>query len=168
MPFVYEPITSADREQMESLKIMIHWKKPNAEHWTVNRETDDFLVRIAPDREPPYWIWFAFWWKERLFRVGLNPKSNLDTEYCLEIAGIGAEDGKPIPSQDKQILGAALLQAVKTYATAEATEQLGWYRKRKNLPLSSPATHSMELECTLNDLSMSPFAIFRANFHGSI
>lgn len=59
MPFTYEPITPADRERMESLNIMIGWKKPNAKHWTVNRETGDFLVWISPDREPPHWTWFA-------------------------------------------------------------------------------------------------------------
>ena len=169
MPFVYEPITPADRERMESLNIMIGWKKPNARHWTVNRETGDFLVWIAPDWEPPHWTWYGFWWRERLFRVELNTsKTHPDTGYCLEIAGIAAEDGKSIPPQDKEDFGKALFEAVKVEATAAVSRLFAGIHQKKQLPPDSTGPIPIDMKCTLNDLSTSPFATFQIDFPRSI
>ena len=168
MPFTYEPITPADRERMESLNIMIGWKKPNAKHWTVNRETGDFLVWISPDREPPHWTWFALWWQGRIFRVELDGKTHQDTGYRLEIAGVSAEDRRPISSQERPSFGAALFDAVKAYAIADVSTMFANRRKRLQLAPDPSGTPPLELETTLNDLSVSPFATFRIDFPRSI
>ncbi len=168
MPFTYEPITPADGERMKSLNIMIGWKKPNARHWTVNRETGDFLVWIAPDREPPHWTWFAFLWQGRLFRAELDGKTHQDTGYRLEIAGVSAEDRKPISSHERPAFGAALFEAVKVYAIADVTTMFANRRKRLQLAPDPSGTPPLELETTLNDLSVSPFATFRIDFPRSI
>ena len=135
----------------------------------MNRETGDFLVWIAPDWEPPHWTWFAFWWRERLFRVGLDDhKTHPDTGYCVEIAGVAAEDGKLIFPKDRLALATALFEAVQVYATADAATLFDGLRQSKKVPLDPPGTPPIELQCTLNDLSVSPCATFRIDFPRSI
>ena len=169
MPFVYEPITPADHERMESLNIMIRWKKPNARHWTVNRETGEFLVWVYPEWDPPYWNWFAFWWRERLFCVGLNSsKTHPDTGYCLEIAGVGAADRKPILPEDEKALGTALFDAVKVEATTAAAELFAGRRERKGIPPDPHDMEPVELSYEINDLRTSPFVTFHVDFPRSI
>ena len=163
MPFVYEPITPADRERMELLNIMIGWKKPHAYDWAVDRDSGDFLVRIAPDREPPHWEWFAFWWNGRQFGVALDDiKTHPETGYCLDVVWVAAlaEDGTLVSAQDSMSFGQALFEAVKAYATVDAARMMQNLRERNQLPPNVP----LELQATLNDLSVSPFATFRIDF----
>ena len=162
MTFTYEPITPADRDRMEALNIMIGWKKPNATDWSVRRTTGDFLVRIAPDREPPHWTWFAFWWRARLFRVGLdNNKAHPRTGYHLEVAWLSEEGGKVIPKQDWSALGDALFEAVKAYAAASAIA-MGLNLRERGEASFEPA--EMKMECTQNPLGTTPNAIFHVNY----
>lgn len=185
MSFIYEPLTQADRDRMEDLNIMVGWKRPNAEEWSINHETGDFLVRIGPDREPPHWEWHAFWWQEKLYSVGLTEKNHpnsqpgTNTGYWLEVVAVGPQDNpsregvwpaeirREIPREEWPALATALFEAVKTFATAEASPAYAGYRKRMQLP-PPPGTLPMALESTLHDLSVSPCAIFHVDFSRSI
>jgi hypothetical protein len=186
MPFTYEPLTSADRERMETLNIMVGWARPNANEWCINHETGDFLVRIGPDREPPHWEWHAFWWKGKQYSVGLDEKNHPNSPpgtnigYWLEVVAVGPQDNpsregvwpseirQEIPREEWPALAAALFEAVKVYAIAEADMRFGWYRERMQLPPLPPGTPPIEIESTLHELSASPCAIFHVDFSRSI
>ena len=164
MTFTYEPITPADRDRMEALNIMIGWRKPHVANtdWVVDRTTGDFLIWIAPDREPPHWMWFAFWWRNRLFSVGLdNIKMHPKTGYHLETMRVGAEDGQGFPAQDRDALGDALFEAVKAYATVDAIA-MGLNLRERGEASFEPA--EMKMECTQNPLGTTPNAIFHVNY----
>lgn len=185
MPFTYEPLTPADRERMETLNIMVGWKSPNANEWCINHETGDFLVRIGPDREPPHWEWHAFWWKEKLHRVGLKEKDHPKSQpfktlgYWLEIVDTGPQDNpskegvwpasrQTMSTEEQAIYFAALCEAVKVYAVAEAKISFGLYQKQIQPAPLPPGATPFELESTLNGLGASPYAIFQADFSRSI
>jgi hypothetical protein len=193
MPFTYEPLTQADRDRMEALNIMVGWKIPSAEEWSINHETGDFLVRIGPDREPPHWEWHAFWWNGHLYYVGLAEKNYPSSKpliestqqvnnvgYWLEIAAVGPQDNPSregvwpaegrlsIPREEWPGLAEALFEAVKVYAIAEANMRFGWYLQRMQLPPLPPGTPPIEIESALRELSVSPCAIFHIDFSRSI
>ena len=165
MPFVHEPITPADQERMDSLNILIGWKKPNARSWTINRETGDFLVRIGRDMDFPHWTQLGFWWNGKLFRVETSDiKTHPDTGYCLEVMRVGAEDGKPIPVQYHANLEADLFDAVKVDTTASVNSLFAEIPQTGQVPKQPSNKHSIELICTLYGLKVSPFATFHADF----
>ena len=134
MPFTYEPITPPDRERMESLNIMIGWKKPNARHWTVNRETGDFLVWIAPDREPPLWTRFAFFVAKASLPCGVGRQDPPGNRVPLgNRRGFSGRSQANFISRETG-LWRSPFAAVKVYAIADVTTMFANRRKRLQLP----------------------------------
>lgn len=169
MTFSYEPLTQADRDRMRALNVMISWARPNADRWTVDRATDDFLVRIMQDREPPHYYIFAFWWRDALHWVNLQGKTAPSTGYHLELVGFGAEPevrpGIPQPGPiDQYAVGTALRSAVATYAVGDAASWFAGRRQTKGLPPLVDEAARIQMTVTPLDLTRSPHVVFRTDF----
>jgi len=72
MTFRFEPLTDDDRARLRDLNVQIHWHKPNTNEWTIDRDSGDFLIWIAPDRDPPHWTRFAFHHEGHLYGAEFN------------------------------------------------------------------------------------------------
>jgi hypothetical protein len=167
MPFTYVALTQPDRERMESLKIMIDWTKPHADHWSIDRDTGDFLVRIAQDREPPHYDRYALWWRNMLYKVEIEPNSSPATGYRLDVVGVAdvsSIPGKGIPRSDWPALGVALFEATKAHAIGRASKLIADLREKKGLPTAASDAPPMQMQSTSVDLSKSPCIIFRTDF----
>jgi hypothetical protein len=169
MTFSYESLTQADRDRMRALNVLISWARPNADHWTVDHATGNFLVRIMQDREPPHYEIFAFWWRDCLYWVHLHDKTVPKIGYQLDLVEFGVEpevrSGMPERvSADRHEVGAALRDAVDVYATADITDGFRRLLKRKGLSTEELDRTPIRLEATSLDLTRSPHVAFRTDF----
>jgi hypothetical protein len=163
MTFTYEPITPADKEQVDALNIRVRHAPPNTRNWVVNRENGDFLIWIGPEREPPHWTLFGFRWKGRLFGVGLKEQWDYSTRYHLEIASVWDEEA-PVFSEWSDDFKQSLFEAVKVFARVEASAFMKNWHQRAGLPYGPTDAPPIVLETRLNDLRNAPVATYSMNF----
>jgi hypothetical protein len=169
MTFSYELLTQADRDRMKALNVMISWARPNANRWTVDRATGDFLVRIMQDREPPHYDVFAFWWRDCPYWVHLQNTTVPKSFYRLELVDFGVEPevrpGMPRRvSADRRQVGTALCSAVETNAGGTATTLFQGLLEDRQLDTHVLDQTPVCIAATPLDLTRSPHAVFRTDF----
>ena len=79
MTFVYEHISDEDKKRIDFSKITVLGHEADPYRWVIDRGLNAFLIRIIQDREPPHEEWYAFYWQNKIFSVGILEQNRVRT-----------------------------------------------------------------------------------------
>jgi len=160
MEYLTKKIDAAGKALLAQLKLRIDHVKPNSDEWTIDEVSGDFLIWIYPDREPPHWITYCFYWNKIPFGVKIERSGNFTHRLVYRVMSVH-QAGKNLdlsPSERVQFV-TALAAALESYCRADGKD----IAARK----FDDSTFEPKISVSINGLSASPSFVVNIELPGA-
>lgn len=161
MRYQTQKIDAEGLERLAQLNIKIDYRKPNSSEWTIDSDTGDFLIWIYPDREPPHWITFCFYWNQTVFSLKVAMTGDFLAGFSYRVMRVRKE------RQSWDLLGEesirfcdALMAAMLAYCRSDVQDLCA--RRQGAISLAS----NMDIQTSVADLSKSPVVVIDVRLQG--
>ncbi len=161
MEYQTEVIDAAGRARLAQLDLRIEHRKPNSTKWTIDRAAGDFLIWIYPDRDPPHWTTYGFYWRGAAFNLKVAMSGDFTNRATYSVMSVRKERANwDLAGSEAEQFCSALTAAMECYCRDWAQEMAA--RKFQDTPAAiNPVLHSSRA-----DLSRSPALTINIEFPG--
>jgi hypothetical protein len=159
MGYLTKKIDTAGKARLAQLDLRIDHHRPNSDEWTIDDATGDFLIWIYPDREPPHWTTYCFYWNDTPFGLKIAMSGDFTRHLVYSVMSVyKVGSGWDLtPSESVQFV-TAMTAALHSYCSADAKDLVA--RKFKDLAFEPRITVSID------GLSASPSVVLNIDLPG--